>query len=510
MRNFINRVVTILGSKRFFWVIFGFFIFESVWIALSAVYPMAFDEDFHFGLIKIYSHYWLPFLSTQPPNANAFGAVARDPSYLYHYLMSFPYRVIALVVHGQTAQVILLRFINIGLFGSALVLFRQVLLRVKVSRTLTNLSLLLFVLIPIVPQLAAHINYDNLLIPLIAWTCLLTFRAIDEIRQKKPSMRTFLILGSICMFAALVQYAFLPVFLAVLLFLSYVVYRSYRHKFGDFPRDILKGWRKQSLLAKIVLICVFVISFGMFAERDGVNLVKYHTFTPNCSSILSVNACSSYGAWDRNYTTHQAVLASPTAIRYFNPIEYVGVWSYWIWYRLFFAINGPASGFTNYPPLPLPSAAAAIIGIVGVVAIIKWRRQIFRGNSYLAFFFVVCLLYLLALWIDGYAQYRYTNELVFMNGRYVLPILIPMVAIAGRAFSIALRKSPARKSLFAVVTLLLFFQGGGVLTFITRSDSTWDWPNSVVVKVNNAAREVTRPVVVKGSKTYSTKVWVFN
>lgn len=510
MRSFLNRIVAILSSKHFFRAILGFFIFESVWIALSAVYPMAFDEDFHFGLIKVYSHYWLPFLSNQPPNANAYGAVARDSSYLYHYLMSFPYRIIALFVHGQTGQVILLRFINIGFFATGLVLFRRVLLRVKISRTLTNLSLLLFILIPIVPQLAAHINYDNLLIPLIAWACLLTFRAIDEIRRRSPSLRTLLMLGSVCVFATLVQYAFLPVFLGVVLFLIFITYRTYKGRLKLLRTGLLHSWRGQSLVAKIFLVSLLVVGVGMFAQRDGVNLVEYHTFTPDCSTVLSVKQCSAYGPWDRNYVTHKAVEAKGGTITYFNPIEYLAVWSYWLWYRLFFAVNGPASGYTNYPPLPLPSAAAALIAIIGIVAVFKWRRRIFQGNAYLAFIFLVCVLYLAALWVDGYSQYHYTNELVFMNGRYLLPILLLMAAIVGRAFSVALRNMPSRKSILAVVALAFFLQGGGVLTFISRSDASWDWPNSVVVKVNNAARSITRPVIIKGSKTYNTKVWIFN
>ena len=81
----ITKLNQLLGSRRFFLFILCFFLFEAAWIALSAVYPEAFDENFHFGLIQTYSHYWLPFFSSQPPHANAYGAVARDPSYLYHY-----------------------------------------------------------------------------------------------------------------------------------------------------------------------------------------------------------------------------------------------------------------------------------------------------------------------------------------------------------------------------------------------------------------------------------------
>jgi hypothetical protein len=116
-------------------------------------------------------------------------------------------------------------------------------------------------------------------------------------------------------------------------------------------------------------------------------------------------------------------------------------------------------------------------------------------------------LFLLA---DGYAQYRYTNELVTMNGRYLLPILLLLGAIVGYAFSLAMRKFKITKTVITIIVLLLFLQGGGFLTFISRSDSTWDWSNPIVIKVNNAARRITKPIIIKGSKTYSTKYWILN
>jgi hypothetical protein len=505
-----RRIIGVVSSKRFFWVVFAFFIFESIWIALSAIYPQAFDENFHYGLIKIYSHHWLPLLSSQPAGANAFGAVARDPSYLYHYLMSFPYRLINLFIHGQTNQVIVLRFLNIGFFAGGLVLFRNLLLRAKLSRTLTNLCIMLFVLIPIVPQLAAHINYDNLLFPLIAWACLLSFNAIDEIRRRRPSVRTLIILASVCLLSSLVKYAFLPVFSAVVVFLAYTVYHTYRSQLKQFWLHLWQSWQKQSALARTILILVFVVSIGLFAQRDIINLVEYHSLNPNCSSVLSVKACSAYSPWDYAYTSHLQAASSKSTIRHFNPLFYLGVWAYWIWYRLFFAVNGPASSFTNYPPLPLPSAAAVLIALAGAVAVIKWRKRIFKGNPYMAFFFVVSFIYVLSLLLEGYSQYLYTDQLINMNGRYLLPVLLPLTAIAGQGFSVALKKSPSRKALIAVVAMFLFLEGGGVLTFISRSDPSWDWPSNAVVRVNDAARKITNPVIIRGKKTYATKVWVFN
>jgi branched-subunit amino acid transport protein AzlD len=506
----IRRISKILGSNRFFWAIIIFFIFESVWIAVSALYPQAFDEDFHFGLIKIYARYWFPFFTNQPANANAYGAVAVDPSYLYHYLMSFPYRLIDIFTHDQTIQVIVLRLFSVGFFTAGLVLFRKVLLRARISKALANVSLAIFVLIPIVPQLAAHINYDNLLFPLIAWITLLTFNVIDDINHKQASINNLLILVVVCLFTSLVKDAFLPIFLGAILFLAYLTWRAYRHKFKKYIVQLKVSWQQQSVLYRVILAILLIMAVGIFVERDIANLVRYHAIEPQCSAVLSVKDCSSYSAWLRNYDTHQTVVANRSAITFFNPIIYFGTWLYWMWYRLFFAVNGPASQFTNYPPLPIPSATAALIALIGVFFVFKYRRKIFKGNPYVAFLLVICSLYILSLLVDGYAQYRYTNELVAMNGRYLIPVLLLFGAIIGSAFSFALRNLPIRKTIIAAVVLVLFLQGGGFLTFITRSDTTWDWSNNIIVKMNNTARKITKPIIVKGSKTYTTKYWIFN
>jgi hypothetical protein len=509
VRTTASKIKTLLGSKWFYRFILVFFVFESAWIAFSAVYPQAFDEDYHFGLIQVYSHYWLPFLTHQPAGANAFGAVARDSSYLYHYLMSFPYRLFAHFFHSQETQVIFLRLIDIGFFATGLVLFRRILKRIGISKQLANTMLLLFALIPIVPILAAQINYDDLLFPLVAWACLLTFQVIDEIKRNQPGAQSILILFTVCLLASIVQIAFLPIFAAIVLFLGIEIYKNFK---GEFTKFWLKlrvhftgfGWKRKTVLVTLVLI-----SLGMFMQRDGLNIVQYHTITPQCSAVLSVKQCSAYKIWLHDYDSQQLLITNPS-LKTSGTIAWLGEWLYWMWYRLFFAVNGPTSGFTNYPPLPLPAAAALLIGIIGTVAIIKLRKRLFRDNPYLTFLALASALYIIALMLTGYTTYERTAVLEFMNGRYLLPILLLIGALAGRALSLMFRKRETYKVLAVVIALALFLQGGGFLTFIARSDPSWYWPSQTVTKINKVAGSITKHVVVKGGTSYSTAFWFFN
>jgi len=505
----------ILASRGLFLFTLGYFVFQSVWIALSAVYPQAFDESFHFGIIKIYATHWSPFLAKQPAGGNPYGALARDPSYLFHYLMSFPYRFFSLFTHNQTSLVICLRLIDVALLAISLVLFRQLLLKAKLSQTLTNITLLIFTLIPIVPQLGAHINYDNLLMPLTAWTCLLTLKVVDDIRARQLNSRRLVLLAAVGFLASIVKYAYLPIFVAIILFILLVTIRQ-NQSAKDWKRSfhmLGTSWLEQPAVIKILLIVALVISFGMFFQRDVINLIDYDTVTPDCARILPEAACNEYSVWNADNDWHTQLLKQDQGkqkITFENPLIYFASWLYWIWYRLFFAVNGPTSDYTNYPPLPIPSAVAGVLAIAGTILAIIWHHRIFK-DPYLGFFLLASCLYLAALLISGWQDYHYTNVLVDMNGRYLLPVLLLLGAIAARAFSIAFRNaSSMRKTALAFVVILLFFQGGGFLTFVSRSDASWDWPNSTVVKANDAAREVTKPIILHTGKSYTTRYWFFN
>jgi hypothetical protein len=134
-----SLLVRILASKVSWRLILSLFIIESLWLAFSAQYPMAFDEQFHFGLIQLHAKQWLPFFTSQPATG-AYGPVVRDPSYLYHWLLSFPYRGISIFTHDQTIQIICLRIINIALFTGSIFLYRRLYRRLRLPEAFINFS----------------------------------------------------------------------------------------------------------------------------------------------------------------------------------------------------------------------------------------------------------------------------------------------------------------------------------------------------------------------------------
>lgn len=489
--RFSTRVVDFVGSRRFFIAIMVLFGLQALWIAFSGRFPMAFDEDVHLGIIQIYAHHLSPFLAHQPAGADAFGAVARDPSYLYHYLMSFPWRLITIIFHNPVARIISLRVINIAFFGAGLVFFRQLLLKTKASRTIVNVTLLFFVLTPLVPQVAAQINYDNLLMLLVPVCLLLTWQFVDQLRHKHFNISLLSLLLGVALLTSLVKYAFLPILLAIVLYIGWHIYWAWQAHPAKFGQAVYDDHKRLTNPVKVSLLLFLLVASGLFSQRYGVNLVKYHTPTPECNQVLSITQCQSYGAWNRNYLYTQN---KPYGIKLAGPIRFSFSWARKIGFNLMFALNGSASGFSVGKPLPLPRVAARTVAYTSPVMLLLFWRKLYKNRA-LRLFGLITLVYVTALWLQNYADYLHVGQEVGIQGRYLFPVLLFVYLAIAMAWAELVRSQPRLKLVLAGVFLFCFVMGGGALTFILHSDKTWYWQNSRTIHANQAVQRLLGPVI---------------
>jgi hypothetical protein len=486
-----RRFVTLLGSRTFFRAIMALLVVQAAWIALSGRYPMAFDEDFHLGIIRLYAHHISPFWNSQPQNANMFGAVARDPSYLYQYLMSFPYRLISLFTGDQTIQVLILRAINIGLFAGGVALSRRLMMKTSASRAMIHFCLLVFVLVPITPLLAAQINYDNLLLPITALALLMTVNFNQSLaKQKRPDTKLLLQLLVLCILASLVKYAFLPLFVAIFGFVIVRLWQSYRSP-AEACRQLLSGWKHVGRRLRLGLVLALLLASGLFVQRYGVNLVRYHEPVPDCSQVLSVKQCSKYGPWIRNYNLKLANIGGPH-----SPLTFTADWFYGMWLRSFFAVDGPATDFQTRGPLLIPGLSAIFFAVVGAVAVLTAAPKVLRRYDapVLWLFAAAPAVYIGALWLDDYRAFLTTGQAVAINGRYLLPVLLPMLLIAVMAINEFVRDKLAAKAILATSVIVCLAWGGGTLTYILRSNDAWYWPSPAVRTANHAVQRIVGPI----------------
>lgn len=496
--RFSARVIRFLASNLFFWIIIGVFLAQAVWIAFTAVYPMAFDENFHFGIIKLYAEQWSPFLTKQPANPGPLGIVVHDPSYLYHYLMSFPYRLCNAITHNQIADIIVLRLINVAFFGFGLWLFRKLLPKFGISLAMTNVALLITILIPIVPFLAGQINYDNLVVVLVPLIMLLSVRIIHSITSTQTvHFSDFGLIFIVALLGSLVKYPFMPIAAACAIVM--LVVWLIRKDRGAIWRSLGKTFLALSRTKQIVLIAGMVISLGLFAQRDLYNIAVYHSVTPDCSKVLTVEQCKSYGPWGRDYIYQKDIAEHHIHVDP-NPFRYLGGWVYGMVHRLYFTIN---SNYENYSGLPLPTITGVVVCSFGFAMMLVFAKRIFRRTTYLWLPVSAIALYIFVLIADNYLEYLHTNIFVAINGRYLLifmPLLIAFIGLGISAFIGAITKKYQQdvKTWLIIAIVLLTLDGGGALSFLYyAAPKTWYWPHNPLTGFNEWVRGIIKPLILR-------------
>lgn len=493
--GFLNKLSVFFASNVFFYGVLVVLTFMATWVALSSLYPMAFDEEFHLGLIKIYAELWNPFSVTQTPEAAVFGSITTDPSYLFHYLMSFPYRLLAAITTSETAIVITLRLINVVLFVASLVLYRKVLLRAKISPAIVHVVMALFILIPVVPLLAGQINYDNLLMLIVAGVFWLVLAIREHLcaNQQIPARYLYWLI-ILLLFASVVKYAFLPIAAGAVLYVGCEIFYAWRTN-KKILRQLLRDTRALSRLLKVTLLGCSILGVILFGQRYAVNLIRYHDPVPDCAAVISIEECSQYGPWGRDYRYSQ----KNTGQNLRGPIGYtVTDWAWGMWHRLFFTLAGPTNGYATRKQLPIPATTAIIISAVGVVLFLAYSRTLFRQYPIFVLFALVSLCYVAALWLQVYQLYVYTGRPVAINGRYLIPLLPALGVMCAVAYARFFNQVGLRryKGVFATLIIVLFLQGGGFITYTVKSEPHWYWPYNFIQDANQKLQNALKPIII--------------
>ena len=469
----------ILGSNWFFAGIIAFFLFQTIWIALSAIYPMLFDEEYHLGIIDIYSRQLLPFIHLQPPEASFHGDITRYGSYMFHYLMSFPYRLIQIFGADLQTTIITLRIICISFVVAGLFVFRAFLLRAGLTKSLTNLSIATSTMIPIVPFALAQINYDSLAFLLVATIFYISIRAVENTKNQAIWIILLLATSSI---ASLVKFTILPIAFVNVLFVLIVLWRKYKSK---LPARLFNQTKNLSKLTIICSVLFLLLAVGLFVERYGTNIIQYRTIEPKCDRLHSDESCIQYTVWRRDTTWHQENLESGKKRN--NPLEY----TYISWVPDVYTDFTGVAAFTYDDPnqalqirylptaikwspgTPIMRIASWAVLVLAILALIfSWRKLPNRRLRYLTI--GTLGVFIVSMWVRNYTDYMYIGTVTATQGRYFIPILIPIIAVVGLAFRHYLTRM-RYQTLFLLACVLIFMQGGGVMNYMLYSSPQWYW-----------------------------------
>ncbi|MES2876685.1 MAG: hypothetical protein V4678_04425 [Patescibacteria group bacterium] len=474
------RLLRIFDSAWFFYVSLGLFTLGCIWIATASLYPMAFDEEFHYGLIQIYTSSWLPYGIEHTRDMAQYGAATGDPSYLFHYLMSFPYRLLSLFGTSEWVTIALLRIINVGFVVAALVVFRKVLIEAQLSLRTSNLSLVLFMTVPVLSMLAAQINYDTLLLLVVAFSSLMIVRVTNGMLHSKriPAIPLWSLV-ILLLIGMSIKYAFLPIAAALglwLVGLAVYVWKKHRHTPLQLAASLFNDSRRIGHWRTTILVMLGSLSI-FFAAHYVTNIVQYGHPIPDCAVVFDEQACTAYGPWNRNRNYVNGLPDSFQPLTF--PAYMAAEWVPGMTERLTFSLAGKTNDFETKQPLPLvliPFVLFASIGAACLAARIFFARKTI--SPFIVFSLFVTGIYVAVLSFQLYSEYARTGQPVAINGRYLLLLLPLFAACLIDSVAWATRRLDRRivAATIIVSLLVLAFGGAGVVTYIIQSEPHWFWP----------------------------------
>lgn len=489
-------IYRITASKKFFVGVLGLFVFQASWLAFTAIYPLPFDEYAHVGAIQLYAEQWSWIVTSQSLDSGIIGDLTREPSFLYRWLMSFPFRILDTFL-GFDQVVIAMRLMNIAMVAGGIVLFRKLLLEWGISRRVTHVVLLAFVMTPIVPFLAAHVNYDNAMFLLAPIVFLYATRLLRSNNDMARNLMLFVLTG---VSAVLVKQTFLPLFLIAF---AYVMFSVWRRNSGHLIKTLLVSWEKlpKTLLTMLIVAGLFAV-FVLGAERYGGNIMMYRTSMPKCQQLHPVELCDDFGPWYRNNVVN--VQNRPAEPPYGNLASFSQYWVSRMMRGYFVPFQHtptkvvwekePYGPIVVRPLLPLQINAAVAVAVVGALAIASKRRKLWQ-DPYLRFALVLCAGFLVTQWLYNYAGYLSQWKAEAVQARYTFPILILIFTLIGWAINQTVASRQA-KALLVVLLCLFYVWGGGIAGWLIRADDTWRWQNPVVQQTNHYVQNILRHIVI--------------
>jgi hypothetical protein len=487
LRNATSRFVS---SKSFFVCVMVLFVVQSGWIALSTGYPLAYDETYHVEAISAFEDRAVPFVAKQDPSENSLGDITRYGSYLYHFVMSFPARVVDFFQGSQYLKVELLRWINIGIFVIGLVYLRKLLLKARFSNGIVNVALLATVLVPLTSYLAATVNYDSLFFLFTVLHLFILIR-VYETRCRDFGVLSFYLATGVA--GSLTKYPFLPIFVASFIVVLYLIFRKFnaRQVFEKLKKSAM-GYGRWKL---VLLGAMLVLSIGLFSERYLYNVAAYKSPNPDCSRIHSIKDCEQWGPWRRNYELSQKHAPDSPGVVGFTSF----VTTYW--YDGIVASSsliGNASNQSVASKLSLKwlYAIAGWCIVIGLIVLFSLRRNV---NLMLIMLSVAA--YMLSLLLLNYQDFRTLGVAVGAQARYLLWIIPIVFALSiygvDKLVNTLYGKSKTVKLTLLLVMLLASLQFGGLMTYWFRYQPSWSWNGQpTVVKINTTMSKVAKKIVL--------------
>jgi hypothetical protein len=399
------------------------------------------DEGAHFAISQQFATSWL--IPTDSPETYRYSSMAHRP-FLYYWINGRITNAMKLVSPAFSTYKlrIVLRLVNV--FYSALTVLFLFLLSKELIKDrwwqVLAVSLLTSTLMFVF--LSGGINYDNLTnLCAFAGIYFLT-RVFNGKAFYQNSLLWLICIGT----GALVKFTILP--LAAIMLVVWLGYIITRRRIIAFK----SGFNWKALVLFAVLLGLGGLNFALY----GVNLIKYHSLTPACAQLLTVEQCNLNPLVVRE---QRVTLSKPIGLQDIIEGSYPdpAAWLMDFWLPTMPVHIFGFLGHKVYNPGLIISFYRAFFLWIGVVLIRYWKRPSFTIGA-LA---VVLLGYLIVLLQTNYsAELSNGFQHLGIQGRYGFPVIGILYVLIAYGLSTIPNRWLARITTAGAV--LLFFWGGPI------------------------------------------------
>ena len=432
-------------------LILGLFIVQAVVLVFTVRLGTPPDEQNNIDFVQYYAHHSVsPFFSHQTPTYSL-GDKTREIDYLYHYLMSLVARVLPF---SQPMEDKIIRLFSVLFAVLTIWVLVRLLQRLKVSEAAINSSLLVLTNLPMVLLLSAAVNNDVLVWLGMSLGLLLVLRLIED-----PSPADVLWLFALCCLGGLAKRTLLPACFIFGVTGLIIVMRCWRSLL-----EKLKGTSSKRYF--IVALIIAVLGLGLFTERVGGNLIKYHSVQVTCEQVDGTAAC--YNFWT-NIRARSLLEQHQTSVM---PLpEFVFRWTN----DSFVNVVDIQTQFWRHEVKPARVLTPLLVlGLfVGLTYGLWYEKEHYKKeveSRYRIYVFAVTTVFVLvqlAVNLSTYLHYKVYG--VALNGRYIIPSLLPLTGLAALYWSKMLKQRPSALVLLGSLLVVATISGSGLLMMLRNT-----------------------------------------
>ncbi len=456
LKNAASRLLEALSSNKFLTVIYVWFLIQTIYIVINVKVGIPPDENWHLGLIQLYTRDGLDPAIQDQTGFFYLGEVTRGVGYYYHYLLSIVTRPLDAMFSYETV-VSILRMINVFMGLGTLIIVSNLTTMLKFSKLVRNIVVFCLANTAMFVFLSGSVNYDNLLILVSVFSVYSLMKLIDRF-----SINNLLIFLAAVLFGLQVKFAYAPLALFLVLVLFFELAKNYKVYLKEVSRTIKKAERSSIAFATLVVVLLVTFAFSY-----GRNIVEYQTVAPKCTKVHSLDNCLQSEVFARN----QKFKAEPLS----GPLMTKEVFSY-RWFETMQERLFGVFAHKSYKPSVRVVQAINVVMLLGLVCFVRLYKH--RDNKHL-YILLLALFYTAILLMTNWGTYSRSGRFgVALQGRYILPVL-PLIymVLVGYIFKM-FNSRIVYKLLISLIICALFFLSSAP-AFISNTDEGWFKSSSI-------------------------------